>query len=94
MLILRWCLAQKLFGSQIPVTTGGFEMRISCIWSNYLIHQAIGANRLGEFIVPKCQRFEIQTFLSLLEVVIQMIIEHNTNAICKFEVEVSQHFNF
>ena len=31
MLILRWCHAQKLFGSQIPVTTGGFEMRISCI---------------------------------------------------------------
>ena len=22
---LRWCLAQDLFGSQIPVTTGGFE---------------------------------------------------------------------
>ena len=25
-LILRWCHAQDLFGSQIPVTTGGFEL--------------------------------------------------------------------
>ena len=28
---LRWCRAQDLFGSQIPVTTGRFELRISCI---------------------------------------------------------------
>ena len=28
---LRWCRAQDLFGSQIPVTTGGFEPRVSCI---------------------------------------------------------------
>ena len=28
---LRWCRAQDLFGPQIPVTTGGFELRISCI---------------------------------------------------------------
>ena len=27
---LQWCRAQDLFGSQIPVTSGGFEMRISC----------------------------------------------------------------
>ena len=33
---LRWCLAQDLFGSQIPVTTGGFEMHISWIQSSYL----------------------------------------------------------
>ena len=33
---LRWCRAQDLFGSQIPVTTGGFELRISCIRSSYL----------------------------------------------------------
>ena len=35
---LRWCRARDLFGSQIPVTTGGFEQRISCIRSSYLIH--------------------------------------------------------
>ena len=23
---LRWCCAQDLFGSQMPVTTGGFEL--------------------------------------------------------------------
>ena len=26
---LQWCRAQDLFGSQIPVTTGGFELPIS-----------------------------------------------------------------
>ena len=30
---LRWCRARDLFGSQIPVTTGGFELQISCIQS-------------------------------------------------------------
>ena len=32
---LRWCRARDLFGPQIPVTTGGFELRISCIQSRY-----------------------------------------------------------
>ena len=27
---LRWCGAQDLFGSQIPVATGGFKLLISC----------------------------------------------------------------
>ena len=44
---LRWCRARDLFGSQIPVTTGGFELRISCIQSRYLTHYAIRPNRLG-----------------------------------------------
>ena len=35
---VRWCRAQDLLGSQIPVTTGGFELRISCIQSSYLTH--------------------------------------------------------
>ena len=35
-LLLRWYRAQDLFGSQIPVTTGEFERRISCIRSSYL----------------------------------------------------------
>ena len=30
---LRWCRARDVFGSQVPVTTGGFELRISCIQS-------------------------------------------------------------
>ena len=38
MLILQWCHARGLFGSQIPVTTGGFELQISCIRSIYLSH--------------------------------------------------------
>ena len=28
--------AQDLFGSQIPVTKGGFELRISCIQRSYI----------------------------------------------------------
>ena len=31
---LRCCCAEDLFGSQIPVTAGGFEWRISCIQSH------------------------------------------------------------
>ena len=31
-----WCRARVLFRSQIPVTTGGFELQISCIRSRYL----------------------------------------------------------
>ena len=36
--ILRWCRARDLFGSQIPVSTGGFELRISCIRSRPIGH--------------------------------------------------------
>ena len=36
--LLRWCRARDLFGSQISVTTGGFELRISCIRSSYLTY--------------------------------------------------------
>ena len=35
---LRWYRARDLLGSQIPVTTGGFELRISCTRSSYLTH--------------------------------------------------------
>ena len=35
---LRWCRARDLFGSQMPVTAGGFELKISCIWSSYQTH--------------------------------------------------------
>ena len=37
-LILQWCCARDLFKSQIPVNTGGFELRTSCIRSSYLTH--------------------------------------------------------
>ena len=40
-MLLRWCRARDLFGSQIPVTTVQFELRISCIRSSYLTHRAI-----------------------------------------------------
>ena len=33
---LRWCCARDLFGSQIPVTTGGFQVPFSCRQSGYL----------------------------------------------------------
>ena len=50
---VRWCRARDLFGSQIPVTTEGFELQISCIRSSYLTHWAIRPNRLGGFGVLK-----------------------------------------
>ena len=41
---LRWCRARDLFGSQIPVTTGGFELRANLLHTkslpNPLGHQA------------------------------------------------------
>ena len=39
-LTLRWCRARDLSGSQIPVTTVRFELRISYIRSSYLTHWA------------------------------------------------------
>ena len=36
--IWRWGCARDLCGPQIPVTTEGFELRISCIRSSYLTH--------------------------------------------------------
>ena len=63
---LRWCGARDLFGSQIPVTSGGFELRTSCIRSSYLTHYA--------------KRFAVQTHLRSLEFVIQINIEHDAIA--------------
>ena len=34
-------LYSRFIGSQIPVTTGGFELQISCIQSSYLTHWSI-----------------------------------------------------
>ena len=34
---LRWCRVRDLFESQIPVTTGEFELRMSCIGCNVWI---------------------------------------------------------
>ena len=39
---LRWCLARDLFESEIPVTTGGFELRILFIRISYLTHEPSG----------------------------------------------------
>ena len=58
-IVVQWycacgCCARDLIGSQIPVTTGGIELQISCIKSNYLSHYGL--------IV--CKRFAVQTLLS------------------------------
>ena len=81
MLNLQWCRARGLFGSQSPVTTVGFELRISCIQSRYLTHQAIRHDRLDGFGVPECKRFLVQTVLWSLEFVIQIIIDHDPIAV-------------
>ena len=41
---LWWFRAQDLFGSQIPVTTRGFELKISCRRSSYLTHTIAVSN--------------------------------------------------
>ena len=55
---LRWCHARDLFASQIPVTTGGFELRISCmqtlLWSLEFVirinleHDTIALSKLAQ----------------------------------------------
>ena len=65
---LRWCRARDLSGSQIPVTTGGFERRIFCIWSSYLTHKSLWVSGLGNYFM----RFVAQTLLWSLEFVIQI----------------------
>ena len=83
MLILQWCHAREIFGSQIPVATGGFELWISCIRRSYLTHEAIRSIRLGGFRVPEYKRFAVQTFLWALEVVNQIILKHDTITVWK-----------
>ena len=66
-----WCSrARDLFGSQIPLTTGGFELQISCIRSSYLTHYAIRPNRLGRFGVPEFAtlRQEYLIYIEILQV--------------------------
>ena len=38
---LRWCQSRDLFRSQIPVTTGGFQLPVCCIQSSYLTHKTL-----------------------------------------------------
>ena len=42
---VRWCRARDF--------TGGFELRIFCIRSSYLTHQALKLDSLGRFGVPE-----------------------------------------
>ena len=80
---LRWCRARDLLGSQVLVTTGWFELRISCIWSSYLTHEAIRAlwpSGLGNYL--KCKRFAIQFLLWSLEVLYQAL--RNSNNLCVY----------
>ena len=60
-IILRWCRAPDLFGSQIPVTKRGFELRISCIRSSYLTHLAIRVTKLlwGSQIKSSCGHWNL-----------------------------------
>ena len=48
---LPWSRARDLFGSQIPVVTGEFELHISCMRSSYLTQWANDkANQLVSFL--------------------------------------------
>ena len=78
---------KNLFGSQIPVTTGGFELPISCIKSRYL---TLWPSGLGNDFV--CKRFAVQTLLWSLEFVIQINLSSTTPSQFKtwLQVKVSQ----
>ena len=85
---LRWWGARDLFGSQIPVTTGGFELRISCMQSSYLT--LLGLVGLGNYFA--CKRFAVQTLLWSQDFVIQTNLEHVAIAvfICCFSYIAKQ----
>ena len=80
--LLRWCCPRDLIGSPIPVITGGFELRISCMGSSYLTHKAVRPlwpSGLSNYFVYK--RFVVQTLLWSLELMIQINLEHKTIAV-------------
>ena len=58
--------ARDLFRSQITITAGGFELWIFCIQSSCLTHEAIRANRLGGFEVPKFANLRKESSWSML----------------------------
>ena len=77
---VRWCSAQDLLGSQIPMTTGGFELRISCIRS--LLHTKSLSNPPTSYARDfVCKRFVVQTLLWSLEFVILVNLEDDTIAV-------------
>ena len=67
--------------TQFPVTTGVFELRISCIVSciSLQISCIPNPNGLGNYFV--CKRFAVHTVQWSLEIVIQLNLEHDTIAI-------------
>ena len=55
---LWWCRARYLFWLRIPVTTEGFELRISCIRSSYLTNKTIRPNDLMAWLVRQLLRMQ------------------------------------
>ena len=83
---LRWFRPRDLFGSQIPVTTGRFELPIFSMRNSYLTQYAISyqdwtLRTSGLLNYFECKRFTVQTLLWSLEFVIQMRLEQDTIAI-------------
>ena len=90
----------RFIKSQILVITSGFELRISCIRSIYITHEAIWSNGLGNYFVYSI--FAVQSLVWSQEFVIQINHEHDTIAVwswkylttlSQFEVEnISRHY--
>ena len=77
---LRWFRPRDLFGSQILVTTGRFELRIFSMRNSYLTQYPISyqdwtLRTSGLLNYFECKRFTVQTLLWSLEFVIQMRLE-------------------
>ena len=72
---MRWCGVRELFGWQIPETTWGFGLRISCIRSSYLTLMAYWVR-----LLLRMQKICSSNLWSL-EFVIQVNLEHDTIAV-------------
>ena len=69
----------RFIKSQILVITSGFELRISCIRSIYITHEAIWSNGLGNYFVYNI--FAVQSLVWSQEFVIQISLQHDTIAV-------------
>ena len=76
--VLQWCCARDLFGSQIPVTTGGFKLRISCIQSRYLTQLWISTAHIPryEYVIAdkNSKMFELFSGWKLTEGLLKEIV--------------------
>ena len=84
------CAVLEIYlGLQIPLTTGGIELRASYIQWSYLSHYVIRSIQLSSCIV--CKRFAVQTLLRSLEFVILKKFQAWHHQETRIKAKVSQN---